>query len=171
MICISSIRYCWLEPSLYTPRTRIWSRTVTGVDRLAVGEHGEHRLEDLAVLLYIEVVRLHLVNDLGDAPRVDQHGAEDRLLGACRVRRLPAEKFVHVRSLWILFLFRHEHVYRAAYLAAQLGLHLVAAELLDGLGLHDAVLLDLDAVLLAQGVGYLLAGDGAEERPPWPARA
>ena len=30
VICMSSIRYCWLEPSLYTPRTRIWSSTVTG---------------------------------------------------------------------------------------------------------------------------------------------
>jgi len=134
-----------------------------GVYRPPEGEHREHRLEYLAVSLYIEVRRLHFSNDLGYAVWVYEHGAQDRLLGLRGMRRTPPQQLIHRRGLPSLFFLRYQYVYRARDLVAELGLDLVAAELLYGLGLDYLVLLDLDAVLLAQGLGYLLAGDGAEE--------
>ena len=56
-----------------------------GVYRPPEGEHREHRLEYLAVSLYIEVRRLHFSNDLGYAVWVYEHGAQDRLLGRHRL--------------------------------------------------------------------------------------
>ncbi len=56
------------------------------VDGLAVGEHGEHGLIDVAVELRVELVRFQMLQHLGDAARVDEHGADDRLLRRGGVR-------------------------------------------------------------------------------------
>ena len=64
------------------------------VDALRAVEHGVNGLKDALVLVRIKVVRAHLLDDLGDAVRVDQHRTEQRLLRRQILRHLPHQKFV-----------------------------------------------------------------------------
>ena len=66
-----------------------------GVDLLAEGEHAEDRLKDLAVGLDIKFFCPHLVDDVRHAGGIDQHGADDRLLGGSVMGGLSSQKFFH----------------------------------------------------------------------------
>jgi len=61
-----------------------------GVNVLREVEHRIDRLEDLAVLLQVEFIRLQKRNDIRHAPLVNEHGAEHRLLRLERLRHLTA---------------------------------------------------------------------------------
>ena len=74
----------------------------------------------------------------------------------CLSRLLPGAP----RFLFILY---HQHVNDPGHLAAQLALHLKAAEGLDGVAEHDLALVHVDLKLPLQLLGDLLAGDGAEQ--------
>ena len=59
------------------------------VDALRAVEHRINDLKDPLVLIGVEVVRAHLLDDLGDTVRIDQHRAEKRLLRGQVLRHLP----------------------------------------------------------------------------------
>ena len=64
------------------------------VDGLRQGEHGVDGLVDVPVLLEVEVVGPELFNDGRDAPGVDEHGAQHRLLRLGGVGELLDQKLV-----------------------------------------------------------------------------
>ena len=66
-----------------------------GVDVLREVEHRVDGLENIAVLLQIELVRLQKRNHVRHAPLVNEHRAEHRLLRFQRLRHLTAEQLVH----------------------------------------------------------------------------
>ena len=72
------------------------------VDALRAIEHGIDGLKDALVFVGVEVVRAHLLDHLGDAVRVNQHRAEQRLLRCQILRHLPHEKFVQNRTTFRL---------------------------------------------------------------------
>ena len=121
------------------------------VDGLGEGEHGEDRFKDLPVLRQIEIRAAHRRHNVRQAGRVDQARAEHRLFRFRGPGHPPSEQFFHP-----LLLFDDEQLHGAVDAVAELALDFKAAEALDRLGLHDAVLLDGDAVLLAQRVHDLL---------------
>ena len=71
------------------------------VHRLGEGEHGVDGLVDVPVLPEVEVLGAQLLDDHRDAPGVDEHGAQHRLLGLHRVGHLPGQQLLvhgHVPS-------------------------------------------------------------------------
>ena len=62
------------------------------VDGAGVDEHLVDGLEDLAVGTQVEVLRLELIHDILDAVRVDEHGAEHRLLRFRRMGHLVGQE-------------------------------------------------------------------------------
>ena len=59
------------------------------VDALRAVEHRINDLKDPLVLIGVEVIRAHLLDDLRDTVRIDQHRAEKRLLRSQILRHLP----------------------------------------------------------------------------------
>ena len=68
------------------------------VHSLGEVKHGADGLVDLLVLPEIEILRLQLLDDLGDTPLINEDGTQHCLFRLNGVGHLPGKQFVHMES-------------------------------------------------------------------------
>ena len=61
-------------------------------------EHGVDGGEDVLILLEIKIVGLDLLQHVSNTAGINEHGANDCLLGLQRMGHLPGQQFIHAAS-------------------------------------------------------------------------